>query len=41
LRVFYADDDPGKMIGEEQFPPGTAKQGPEDGIMGHGHAEKG
>jgi hypothetical protein len=40
FRVFYADDDPSEMIREEQIPPGTAEQGPQDGLMGFGYVEK-
>jgi hypothetical protein len=40
FRVFYHDDDPNKVVREEQVPPGTAEQGPKDGMMGAGFVEK-
>jgi hypothetical protein len=40
FKVFYDDDDPNKLIREEQVSPGKAEQGPKDGLMGAGFAEK-
>jgi len=40
FKVFYDDDNPNKVIREEQVPPGEAEQGPKDGLMGAGFAEK-
>jgi hypothetical protein len=40
FRVYYADDDPGKMIRKEQIPAGSTEHGPEDGLMGAGFVEK-
>ncbi|HET7406962.1 MAG TPA: immunity 26/phosphotriesterase HocA family protein [Mycobacteriales bacterium] len=40
FRVFYDDDDPAKMLREEQVTPGTAEHGPRDGLMGAGFVEK-
>jgi hypothetical protein len=40
FRVFYNDDDPNKLIREERAAPGEGKQGPKDGLMGAGFAEK-
>jgi hypothetical protein len=40
LKVFYDDDDPNKLVREEQVRPGEAEQGPKDGLMGAGFAEK-
>jgi hypothetical protein len=40
LRVFYDDNDPNNFLGEEQIPPGLSEQGPRDGLMGAGYAEK-
>lgn len=40
FRVFYDDDDPNKLVREEQVAPGDAEQGPKDGLMGAGFAEK-
>lgn len=40
FKVFYDDDDPNKLIREEQVSPGEAEQGPKDGMMGAGFAEK-
>lgn len=39
FRVYYDDDDPNKMLREEQVAPGEAEQGPKDGLMGAGFAE--
>ena len=39
FRVLY-DDDPNKLIREEQAAPGEGEQGPKDGSMGEGFAEK-
>jgi hypothetical protein len=38
-RVFYDDDDPNRVLREEQAAPGLAEQGPKDGLMGPGFAE--
>jgi hypothetical protein len=40
FKVFYDDDDPNKLIREEQVAPGEAERGPKDGLMGAGFAEK-
>jgi hypothetical protein len=40
FRVFYDDNDPNKVLREEQLAPGADKQGPMDGLMGAGFAEK-
>jgi Immunity protein 26 len=40
FRVFYDDSDPNKLLREERVPPGEAAQGPKDGLMGAGFAEK-
>jgi Immunity protein 26 len=40
FRVYYDDDDPNSVPREEQIPPGEAEQGPKDGLMGFGFAEK-
>ena len=40
FRVVYDDDDPDKVLREELVPPGTAEQGPKDGLMGAGFVEK-
>lgn len=40
FRVFYDDDDPGKLVREEPIPPGAAEQGHKDGLMGAGFVEK-
>lgn len=39
FRVFYADDDPNRLLREERVAPGAAEQGPKDGLMGAGFAE--
>jgi hypothetical protein len=39
FRVFYDDDDPNRVLREEQVAPGEAEQGPKDGLMGAGFAE--
>jgi Immunity protein 26 len=39
FHVFYDDDDPAKLLREEQIRPGTAEQGPKDGLMGAGFVE--
>ena len=39
FRVFYDDDDPNKLLREEQVSRGEAR-GPKDGLMGAGFAEK-
>jgi hypothetical protein len=40
FRVIYDDDDPNKLIREEEIRPGAAEQGPKDGLMGAGFVEK-
>jgi hypothetical protein len=40
FKVSYDDDDPNKLIREEQVVPGSDEQGPKDGLMGAGYAEK-
>ena len=40
FRVFYDDDDPGRVLREEPTSPGEGEQGPKDGLMGAGFAEK-
>jgi hypothetical protein len=40
FRVFYDPDDPNKVLREEQVAPGAAEQGPKDGLMGAGYAER-
>jgi hypothetical protein len=39
FRVFYDDDDPNRVLREEQVAPGEVEQGPKDGLMGAGFAE--
>jgi Immunity protein 26 len=39
FRVFYDDDDPNRVLREEQAAPGEAEQAPKDGLMGAGFAE--
>jgi hypothetical protein len=39
FRVFYADDDPSKLLREEQVPAGEPEQGPKDGLAGAGFVE--
>lgn len=39
FRVYYDDDDPNRVLHEEQVAPGEAEQGPKDGLMGAGFAE--
>ncbi|MBO0822458.1 MAG: hypothetical protein J2P27_01210 [Actinobacteria bacterium] len=39
FRVFYDDDDPNRVLREEQVAPGSAEQAPKDGLMGAGFAE--
>ena len=39
FHVFYDDDDPNKVLREDQVPPGEAEQAPKDGLMGAGYAE--
>jgi hypothetical protein len=34
FRVFYDDDDPNRVLREEQVAPGEVEQGPKDGLMG-------
>jgi len=40
FRVIYDDGDPNRLVREEQISPGTAEQGPKDGLMGAGFVEK-
>jgi hypothetical protein len=40
FRVFYDDDDPNRVLREEQILPGLAEQGPQDGLMGAGFTEQ-
>jgi hypothetical protein len=40
FNVFYADDDPGRLVREEQLARGAPAQGPKDGLMGAGYVEK-
>jgi len=40
FRVIYDADDPARLLREEQIAPGTAEQGPKDGLMGAGFVEK-
>ena len=40
FKVFYDDDDPSKLLREEQVAAGTDEQGPTDGLMGAGYVEK-
>lgn len=37
--VHYADDDPGKVVGEVPVSPGTVVDHPQDGMMGAGFVE--
>jgi hypothetical protein len=39
FKTTYADDDPGHMISEEAFPPGTIFDLPQDGLYGRGAVE--
>ncbi len=39
FRVFYDDDDPARLLREEQVAPGEAEQAPKDGLMGAGYVE--
>ena len=40
FRVFYDDDDPNRVLREEQVIPGPSEQGPKDGLMGVGFVER-
>ena len=40
FKVIYDGDDPNRLIREEEISPGTAEQGPKDGLMGAGFVEK-
>jgi immunity protein 26 of polymorphic toxin system len=40
FRVFYDDNDPNRLLREEQVTPGVTEQGPRDGLMGAGYVEK-
>ena len=39
LRVHYDPDDPNRVLSEEVVQPGTAEQGPRDGLAGAGFME--
>jgi len=39
FRVFYDDDDPNKVLHEEQVAPGEGEHAPKDGLMGARFAE--
>jgi hypothetical protein len=39
FHVFYDDDDPNRVLREEQVAPGEAEQAPKDGLMGAGFTE--
>jgi hypothetical protein len=39
FRVFCDDDNPNRVLREEQVAPGEAEQAPKDGLMGAGFAE--
>jgi hypothetical protein len=36
FHVFYHDDDPSRVLREDQVAPGEAAQAPKDGLMGAG-----
>ncbi|MHB1447160.1 MAG: Imm26 family immunity protein [Acidimicrobiales bacterium] len=38
--VYYDEDDPNRLVREEQIRPESAEQGPRDGLLGAGAAEK-
>jgi hypothetical protein len=40
FNVFYDNDDPAKLVREEQVAPGAGEQGPKDGLMGAGYVER-
>lgn len=40
FHVFYDENDPNRLLREEQIAPGTDEQGPKDGLMGAGFVEK-
>ena len=40
FKTFYDDDDPSRVIREEQVGRSEAEQGPRDGLMGDGYAEE-
>jgi hypothetical protein len=40
FKVFYDDDDPNRLVREEEIRPGVDEQGPKDGLMGAGFVEK-
>ncbi|MGH9123476.1 MAG: Imm26 family immunity protein [Acidimicrobiales bacterium] len=40
FRVFYADDDPNRLLREEKIVPGGGEEGPKDGLLGAGAVEK-
>jgi hypothetical protein len=39
FRAIYDDNDPNRVLREEQVPPGELEQAPKDGLMGAGFAE--
>ena len=39
FKVIYDEDDPARLVREEQITPGIAEQGPKDGLMGAGYVE--
>jgi hypothetical protein len=40
FKVIYDENDPNRLVREEQIPPGAAEQGPQDGLMGAGFVEE-
>jgi len=40
FNVIYDEDDPSSLVREEEILPGTAEQGPKDGLMGAGFVER-
>lgn len=40
FKVVYDDSDPNKLLREEPVAPGVQEQGPKDGLMGAGFAQK-
>ena len=40
FNVTYDNNDPSLLVGESQIAPGAEEQGPKDGLMGAGFAEK-
>lgn len=39
FKVYYDDNDPNRLLREDQIPPGVAEQAPKDGLMGAGFVE--